>query len=154
MTLGLWLIVIFKGVTALLLWAAFVLLILARRGNPQDFFSHLVRMLFHGEEPELAIRFIAQNTKFITHTVITRVAFASAAYAIVESTEAMGLWLRKRWAEWLVILVTVSFIPFETYEMVLQPNAWKGATLVANLVILGYLLRRVLAKVQAEPARH
>src|SRR5579884_3168914 len=91
MTLGLLLIVIFKGLTALLLWGAFVLLIMARQTNPQDFFSQLVRMIFHGDDPELAVRFIATNTKFITHAVITRVAIASAAYALVESTEAIGL---------------------------------------------------------------
>jgi len=149
MTLGLWLIVIFKGVTAVLLWAAFALLIMARQTNPQDFFSHLVRMVFHGDDPELAIRFIAQNTRFVSHAVITRVAIASAAYAVVESTEAIGLWLRKVWAEWLVIVVTVSFIPFELFEMVVQPTPWKAATLVANLIILWYLLRRVLGKRQA-----
>ncbi len=149
MTIGLLLIIIFKGITAVLLWAAFALLIVARQTNPQDFFSHIVRMVFHGDDPELAVRFIAMNTKFVTHAVITRVAIASAAYALVESTEAIGLWLRKAWADWLVILVTVSFIPFELYEVVLRPNPWKGATLAGNIVILWYLLRRVLAKRQA-----
>ncbi|MBV8083465.1 MAG: DUF2127 domain-containing protein [Chloroflexi bacterium] len=153
MTLGLMLIVIFKGVTAVLLWAAFALLVMARQSNPQDFFSHLVRMVFHGDDPDLAVRFIAMNTKFITHAVITRVAIAFAAYALVESTEAIGLWMRKMWAEWLVIMVTISFIPFELYELVLRPNPWKGATLAGNLVILWYLLRRVLAKRQARARR-
>src|SRR5205814_10427333 len=113
MTIGLWLIILLKAVTALLLWAAFVLLLLARESNPQDFFSVLVHRLFRGNPPGIAIRYIATNTEFITRAMLTRVALATVVYAAVESTEAIGLFLRKAWAEWLVILVTVSFIPVE-----------------------------------------
>ena len=146
MTLGLWLIVILKAVTAALLWTAFALLLMAHANNPQDFFSHLIRTLFRGNPPGLAIRYIAQNTEFISRTVLLRVALGTALYALIESVEAIGLLLRKPWAEWLVILVTVSFIPLELFELVMRPAPLKGGTLAANLVILWYLTRRLLDK--------
>src|SRR5438309_1925962 len=95
LTLGLWLIVILKAVTALLLWTGFVLLLLAHASNPQDFFSKLVRGLFRGNPPGLAIRAIASHTEFISSAVLLRVALATAVYALVESVEAIGLFMRK-----------------------------------------------------------
>jgi uncharacterized membrane protein (DUF2068 family) len=146
MTVGLWLIIALKAVTALLLCGAFVVLLLARQSNPQDFFSVLVHRMFRGNPPGIAIRYIATNTEFITRAMLTRVALATFAYAAVEATEAVGLFLRKAWAEWLVILVTVSFIPVEIYEIVSRPNPIKVLTLIANVLILWYLLKRLLEK--------
>jgi uncharacterized membrane protein (DUF2068 family) len=78
--------------------------------------------------------------------MVIRVAVATVAYALVESVEAIGLALRQWWAEWLVILVTVSFIPVEVYEIASRPNPLKAGTLLANILILWYLLKRLLDK--------
>ncbi len=146
LTLGLWLIIIFKGVTALLLWGAFALLLVAGREDPRNFFSILVFRTFRGNPPDLAIHFLVSNTEFITHAMVIRIAAATAAYAGIESAEAIGLLLRKAWAEWLVILVTVSFIPLEIFEIVHRPNPLKIGTLIANVIILRYLLKRLFDK--------
>jgi uncharacterized membrane protein (DUF2068 family) len=82
--------------------------------------------------------------EFISNAMLVRVALATSAYAFIETLEAVGLAMRKWWAEWLVILITVSFIPLEVYEIAMRPNVFKIGTLVANLVILGYLLKRML----------
>ena len=146
MTLGLWLIVAMKGITALLLWCGFSLLLVAHRGDPSDFFRLLIVRAFRGDPPGIAIRYIATNTEFITQAMVARIAIATAIYAAVESAEAIGLLLRKIWAEWLVVLVTISFIPVEIYEITMRPNPFKVATLIANIVILWYLLRRLAKK--------
>lgn len=146
MTLGLVLIVVLKSVTAVLLWSAFILLLFAHRDDPRNFFGQLIFRTFKGNPPDLAIRYITTNTEFVTKTMVARVAFATSLYALVETVEAIGLLLRKPWAEWLVILVTVSFIPVEVFEIVMRPNPLKVATLVANVVILWYLLKRLLDK--------
>src|SRR5438067_13158032 len=64
MTVGLWLIIALKGITGLLLWGAFVLLLIAQRENPRDFFSDLIFRTFRGNPPDLAIRFFVSNTEF------------------------------------------------------------------------------------------
>ena len=152
LTWGLWLIIIFKGFTALLLWSAFVVLVVAGREDPRNFFSVLIFRTFHGNPPEMALRFLVRNMEFISHAMIIRFALATAAYAAVETAEAVGLFLRKGWAEWLVILVTVSFIPFEVYECLTRPNPIKLASLIGNLIILWYLLKRLFDK-RAEERR-
>lgn len=153
LTVGLWLVIILKTCTALLLWATFVLLLFVRRHDPQDFFSQLLHYLSRGNAPAVAIRYIADNTAFVTRTMITRVAAATVAYALVESTEAVGLVLRKAWAEWLVIVVTVSFVPLELFELLRRPLPFKLLTLLANILVLIYLLKRLLDKRAEEPRR-
>jgi len=63
-----------------------------------------------------------------------------AAYAALEGTEAVGLWLGKRWAEYLTFLATVIFVPYEVYELTKSISALKIVTLVLNLVIVAYLV--------------
>jgi uncharacterized membrane protein (DUF2068 family) len=146
LTVGLWLIIAMKAVTALLLWGGFALLLIAGREDPRNFFSIVVFRTFRGNPPALVIHFLTNNLQFISAAVIIRVALATAVYAVVESVEAIGLYLREWWAEWLVILVTVSFIPVEVYEILDRPNPFKVATLIANVIVLWYLLKRVLDK--------
>jgi uncharacterized membrane protein (DUF2068 family) len=67
-------------------------------------------------------------------------AFAYAALFIVEGT---GLWMEKRWAEYLTIIATASFLPFEIYEAVQKITALRVAILAINAAILVYLIWRV-----------
>jgi uncharacterized membrane protein (DUF2068 family) len=54
--------------------------------------------------------------------------------------EGVGLLKKRRWAEWLTVGVTASFIPLEIYEIVRRLSPGKIAALVLNLGILIYLL--------------
>jgi uncharacterized membrane protein (DUF2068 family) len=76
------------------------------------------------------------------------------AYAAVFLVEGCGLLSGKRWAEWLTVVVTASFIPIEVYESVRHFGAGKIAALLLNIVILVYLVwRRVQARTPAGRAR-
>ena len=65
---------------------------------------------------------------------------AVAAYAVLEGTEAVGLWLGRRWAEYLTFAATVVFVPYEVYELTKTISALKVLALVINLAIVVYLL--------------
>ncbi len=65
---------------------------------------------------------------------------AIAAYALLEGVEAIGLWLGRRWAEYLTFVATVVFVPYEIYELTKSVTALKVLTLVINLAIVVYLL--------------
>ncbi len=62
------------------------------------------------------------------------------AYAALEATEMVGLWLSKRWAEYLTLVATVALIPIEIYELSLSVSVFKVITLVINVAIAVYLL--------------
>jgi len=61
--------------------------------------------------------------------------------ASVMLLEAWGLHRRRVWAEWLTVIVTASFIPFEIHHLAMRPSVGKVITLVLNVAIVIYLLR-------------
>ena len=67
-------------------------------------------------------------------------AAAIGVYAIVEGVEAVGLWRGRRWAEYLTLIVTASFLPLEVYELSHRVTVFKILALVINIAIVVYLL--------------
>jgi uncharacterized membrane protein (DUF2068 family) len=61
-------------------------------------------------------------------------------YAAVEGLEAFGLWWEKRWAEYLTLLVTASFLPLEVYELAHRASPFKVVAFVINVAVVVYLL--------------
>jgi uncharacterized membrane protein (DUF2068 family) len=65
---------------------------------------------------------------------------AVSLYAVLEAIEMVGLWLTKRWAEYLTFVATTVLLPLEVYELVSGVSALKLVTFVINLAIVVYLL--------------
>jgi uncharacterized membrane protein (DUF2068 family) len=76
----------------------------------------------------------------VSITNLYLVGIAVAAYAVLEGVEAVGLWLGRRWAEYLTFIATVVFVPYEVYELTKNISALKVLTLVINVAIVAYLL--------------
>ena len=62
------------------------------------------------------------------------------AFAALEAAEMVGLWLNKRWAEYLTFIATTVLVPFEVYELTNGVSAFKLIALVINLAVVIYLL--------------
>ncbi|HEY8716371.1 MAG TPA: DUF2127 domain-containing protein [Candidatus Acidoferrum sp.] len=67
----------------------------------------------------------------------------SFLYAGLFLTEGTGLWLQKRWGEWVTIIITGSLIPLEIYEIFHHLTAIKVGVLIINVAILAYLLHHI-----------
>lgn len=65
---------------------------------------------------------------------------AVGAYAILELVEAVGLWMAKRWAEYLTFIATAVFLPLEVYELTKSISVLKILAFVINVAIVIYLL--------------
>jgi uncharacterized membrane protein (DUF2068 family) len=92
--------------------------------------------------------FIRAALAKITAASTTRKELAAAvafAYGALFATEGIGLWLEKVWAEYLTIIATTSFIPFELYEVAKRMTALRVLVLLANAAIVVYLIWRVRA---------
>jgi len=60
-------------------------------------------------------------------------------YAALLLTEGIGLLRQKRWAEYLTVVATASFIPLEIYEIHRHVTWVRVLVFVINLAILAYL---------------
>jgi uncharacterized membrane protein (DUF2068 family) len=69
-------------------------------------------------------------------------AVGAVLYGALEGLEGVGLLLRRRWAEYLVLIATAVFLPVEIDEIVRRPTAIKVVALLVNLLIIGYLVWR------------
>jgi uncharacterized membrane protein (DUF2068 family) len=65
---------------------------------------------------------------------------AVLVYGVIEGVEAVGLWFQRRWAEYLTLIVTASFLPLEVYELIHKFTPFKVVALVVNVAIVAYLL--------------
>jgi uncharacterized membrane protein (DUF2068 family) len=67
-------------------------------------------------------------------------AIVLVAFAALEAAEMVGLWLNKRWAEYLTFIATTALVPFEIYELTNGISVFKLIALVINLAVVIYLL--------------
>lgn len=64
-------------------------------------------------------------------------------YAALFLTEGVGLWRQRRWAEYLTVIATASFIPFEIFELTQRLTYPRAGALVINIGVVGYLIWRL-----------
>ncbi|MGO9931862.1 MAG: DUF2127 domain-containing protein [Steroidobacteraceae bacterium] len=77
---------------------------------------------------------------------INALRIVTLAYAAVFAVEGIGLWMQKRWAEWLTTIITASLIPLEAWEMYFRPTIGKAVILLANIAVVAYLVWHVRTK--------
>ncbi len=74
---------------------------------------------------------------------ITELGIASIVYGLLFATEGIGLWMEKRWAEYLTTIATASLIPFEVYELYRRMTVPRLLALVVNIGVVMYLVYRL-----------
>ncbi len=84
-----------------------------------------------------------ERASLLTPQQIRKLGLGSLLYAGLFLAEGTGLWLRKRWGEWLTVVITSTLVPVEMYEIYLHLTAVKIAVLVINVAIVGYLIHGI-----------
>lgn len=79
----------------------------------------------------------------LTPNRLKEVGVGSLVYSALFITEGIGLWLLKRWAEWLTVIITASLIPVEIYEIHRHLTPARILLLLINLGVLAYLVNRI-----------
>jgi uncharacterized membrane protein (DUF2068 family) len=70
-------------------------------------------------------------------------ATGTLVYGALFCVEGIGLLLHKRWAEYLTVIATGSFLPLEGYELARHISVVKVVVTVLNLAIVIYLIVRL-----------
>jgi len=118
------------AVVAVVLWADY--------GAVHRWADGLVRTLSPAGHPLLTA-----NLSRLSHLRVSTlevVVAAALAYAALEAVEAVGLWRQRRWAEYLTVVATATFVPLEVYELVQRVTWLRAGALVVNLAVVAYLV--------------
>lgn len=87
------------------------------------------------------VTWVLDHIDSVTSHRLKQIGFATFFYAGIRIAEGWGLVLEKVWAEYLVIGMTVAFLPWEMYEIIGHPGDWiRISILLINLGVLAYLI--------------
>ena len=112
---------------------------------------HLLHKDLEDEVMRLAVRFkfdpesrfvslLLDKVNLIDAHRLREISVATFAYSALALTEGVGLLLEKVWAEYLTLVLTISFLPWELYELARRPDWFRVSLLLINLAVLGYLI--------------
>jgi uncharacterized membrane protein (DUF2068 family) len=141
----LWLIALERTLRGLLLLAAGIYLLAKAGANFGDIANHIARRIELDPRRPLIRHIVAKLGRLKTHEVRLFGGLA-VGYAGLEITEGVGLFFRKRWAEWLTVVATSLLVPLEVYELARHPSALKAGGIAVNVAIVVYLYRVVRRK--------
>ncbi len=77
---------------------------------------------------------------YTDHDTLVLASIAVLAYGALNITEAVGLWMMKRWGEYVAVVVTSAFIPLEIYELIERQTLIRVGALIINTAAVTYLL--------------
>jgi uncharacterized membrane protein (DUF2068 family) len=109
----------------------------------QHDYNEIMNDLSGGDPGASSVRGILGHLRNVFHYSsrhLVELGLAVTAYAVLEAAEMVGLWMAKRWAEYLTFVATTLLVPFEVYELTIGVSVFKVITLVINLAIVVYLL--------------
>ena len=116
--------------------------------------NRAIRLLHFDPESHL-VDLLTDKVALVTHHKLRLISMGTFLYSALCTTEAYGLLRRKVWAEFVTLWLSVSFVPWELWELARRPTPWHFGILVANLVIVAYLLwmlkRKRVRQTQYQP---
>ena len=123
---------------ALVLLAGFEVLSLMHH-EAQHFAEHWVAQ-FHLNPAKGYPRIFIDAMTNVTDARLWALAGLALVYAGVKGVLAYGLWLERRWAEWLAVAGGAIYVPAEAYEIAHGATWTKMLLLIANVCIVAYLI--------------
>lgn len=137
-TQGLHFVALFEGAKGLLvLLVGFELLSFIHR-DVHEVAMQLVEH-FHLNPASHYPRIFLDVMEHVNDAKLWSMAIAAAMYSLVRMIEAVGLWLRRTWAELFAVLSGGIYIPIEVYEIVRRVTWARVTVLLVNVVIVAYV---------------
>ena len=116
----------------------------------KDIGDLLLRLAYHMRfNPESRfVNFVLDHAEFVTDKLLRRFSLALFAYAALGTAEGIGLYLEKAWGEYMTLIITASFLPWEIFEVLRRMTVMRSALLVVNMLVFAYLLKVVVERVK------
>ena len=124
-----------------------------RGHNVVDFLNAHIILPYHLNPENQLVYWLLDKADALTSHRLLLLGYAAFFYAALFAAEGIGLFLRKHWAEYLVVIVTGSLLPLEIYELWVKVAWWKWAAVIGNLLIVSYLVHRLVLDAQVKAQR-
>jgi len=89
------------------------------------------------------LQYIFEQACDLSDTRLRAIGIGCLVYSAIFFVEGVGLYLERRWAEYLTIVATGSLIPIELYGIAHHATLGKFAILAVNIAIVAYLVYRL-----------
>lgn len=86
------------------------------------------------------VTMLLAKAQLLTDHRLKQIGLGTMGYAAVKLVEGVGLVMEKVWAEYLTLVLSVAFLPWEFYELIRGVTTWRVLLTVSNLLIVLYLL--------------
>lgn len=110
-----------------------------------DLLSQLADYLRFNPESRF-VYFVLDKASLIDDRLLWRIGEVGFVYAGLDLLEGIGLYLEKAWAEYLTLLITASFLPWEMFEVFRRLTAIRVGLLVVNALVFFYLFKLVMLR--------
>jgi uncharacterized membrane protein (DUF2068 family) len=137
-------IAIYKLLHAIFFIAVGFGLLRLRHHDVVQFLNTYIIIPYHLNPESRFMDWVLDEASNLTSHKLVFLSSAAFFYAALFTAEGIGLYLRKHWAEYLVVIVTGSLLPIEIYEIYIYATWWKFGIVFGNLLIVGYLIHRRL----------
>jgi len=98
------------------------------------------------------VNFILEKAELFNDPLLRRIGAAAFSYAALSLAEGIGLYLEKVWAEYLTLVITGSFLPWEIFEVFRKVTAIRISLLTINLFVFIYLFKLVSERARSRSA--
>ncbi len=103
-----------------------------------------IREALHFSPESRLVNFLMDKASLMTDPMLRRIGLVAFSYAAICLLEGIGLYLEKTWGEYLTLLITASFLPWELFEVFRHITWLRVVLLVVNLLVFFYLLKVVV----------
>lgn len=117
------------------------------------FLNHWVVVVLHFDPERHFVNLILTKAADVSPHQIRMLSDALFLYAVLDLIEGTGLVLEKVWAEYVTLIVSIAFLPVEFYELIRHMTLFKIGLVLANVVIVLYLLWLVQAQARRRMQR-
>ncbi|OGP30424.1 MAG: hypothetical protein A2073_05605 [Deltaproteobacteria bacterium GWC2_42_11] len=125
------------GIISVLLSLGIISLI----NHDMEKFANSLVTLFNLDMDNYYIETAIEKIGMLGNGTIIGISIGVISYGTLNLVESYGLHKRKRWAEWLTVITTTLFIPFEIYEIVQALTPVRIGALILNIAIVYYLAK-------------
>ena len=142
-----WLLLIaaYKLIQAMLIAAIGVGAIRLLHKDVGDALSQVAAALRFSPESRF-VNFVLDKATILDDPLLRRIGVVAFSYAGLSLAEGIGLYLEKAWGQYLTLVITASFLPWEVFEVFRRLTWVRVSLLVVNTLVCLYLLKLVVER--------